>query len=166
MKAKINSVLDVDYIFDILGIKEITSTRQKKNGTNVYELPINKMYSSGIKHSIKFATYETGYVRNISDHLNSCYQINKTKQVEREVSWSKTPYVASERILIPKSEDRLIYLCKFILKNYYQKPLFTMCNWNQDQLKENYKSYNEMRFETQSNREVQVIVDGHRYKIC
>jgi|TARA_R110001592_G_scaffold75852_2_gene229489 hypothetical protein len=166
MKPEINSVLDVEYIFNLLGIKEITNARQKKNGTNVYELPIKKMYSTGIQYAIKFATYKTGYVRNISSYNFTCYQINKTKKVKKEVPWSDTPFVTSERILITKPEDRLIYLCKFILKNYYQKPLFTMCNWNIKLLKENNKNYDEIKNDIEETREVQVIVDGHRYRIC
>ena len=166
MKAVIKTVQDVDYIFNLLGIKDITTDRRRKNGTQVYELPIKKMYSTGSDFTMKFACYETGYVRNISDHLASCYQINKTREVLRDVDWSDTPIRTNERILIPNEDDRLIYLCNFILKNYYHKSSFTMCRWNQGQLKENYKNYNKMRFETESHREVQVIVDGHRYSIC
>ena len=166
MKAVIKTVRDVDYIFNLLGIKDITTDRQRKNGTQVYELPIKKMYSTGTEYSLKFACYETGYVRNLSDHLNSCYQINKTKEVLRDVDWSDTPLRTSERVLIPNEDDRLIYLCNFILKNYYHRPLFTMCDYNRERLKEVSKEYHQMRWEAQEHREVQVIVDGHRYKIC
>ena len=166
LSTEIRSAREASTIFKILGIKDITTKRQHKNGTKEYELPIKKMYSTGTTYSIKFATYETGYIRNTSEYLSCCYQINKTKEVVKDVDWSNSPIRTNERILIPKPEDRLIYLCKFILKNYYQKPLFTMCNWNIKLLKENNKSYNKMRYETESNREVQVIVDGHRYNIC
>lgn len=169
MKAVIKTVQDVDYIFNLLGIKDITTGRQRKNGTQVYELPIKKMYSTGSDFTMKFACYETGYVRNLSDHLSSCYQINKTKEVLRDVDWSDTPIRTNERILIPNEDDRLIYLCNFILKNYYQKPLYTICNYNKDRMKEVSKEYHQMLWEKQEHndvREVQVIVDGHRYKIC
>jgi hypothetical protein len=166
MKAVIKTVQDVDYIFNLLGIKDITTDRQRKNGTQVYELPIKKMYSTGSDFAMKFACYETGYVRNISDHLASCYQINKTKEVVKDVDWSNTPIRTNERILIPELEDRLVYLCKFILKNYYHRSLFTMCDYNKGRLKEVSKEYHQMRWQAQEHREVQVIVDGHRYKIC
>ena len=187
MKAVIKTVQDVDYIFNLLGIKDITTDRQRKNGTEVYELPMKKMYSSGSEHSLKFACYETGYVRNLSDHLSSGYQINKTKEVLRDVDWSDTPLRTSERILIPSKENRLVYLCNYILKNYYQRSLFTMCNYNRKRIKEVSKEYRDMRWGQNSvtiprdeyvalqkanplastNREVevQVIVDGTRYKI-
>tara|TARA_R100000808_G_scaffold4577_1_gene14757 strand:- start:420 stop:986 length:567 start_codon:yes stop_codon:yes gene_type:complete len=187
MKTVIKTVQDVDYIFNLLGIKDITTDRQRKNGTQVYELPIKKMYSTGSEHSLVFACYETGYVRNLSHHLASCYQINKTKQVKRDVPWSDTPYTVNERILIPNKEDRLIYLCNYILKNYYHRPLFTMCNYNKERLQEVSKEYHQMRWGQNSvtiprdeyaalqkanplastNREVevQVIVDGTRYRI-
>ena len=32
----------------------------------------------------------------------------------------------TERILIPNWEDRLIYLAKFIIKNYYKKPTYVI----------------------------------------
>ena len=166
MKAVIKTVQDVDYIFNLLGIKDITTNRQRKNGTQVYELPIKKMYSTGSDFAMKFACYSTGYVRNLSDHLASCYQINKTKHVLKDVDWSDTPIRTNDRILIPNEEDRLIYLCNFILKNYYQKSLFTMCDYNRNRIQEVSKEYHQMRWQKQEDREVQVIVDGHRYKIC
>tara|TARA_R110002020_G_scaffold53123_2_gene148956 strand:+ start:2078 stop:2596 length:519 start_codon:yes stop_codon:yes gene_type:complete len=169
LSTEIRSAREVSTIFKILGIKDITTKRQHKNGTKEYELPIKKMYSTGTTYSMKFATYETGYIRNTSDYLSCCYQINKTKEVVKDVDWSNSPVRTNERILIPNWEDRLIYLCKFILKNYYQRSLFTMCNYNRERLQEVSKEYHQMRWEKQEHndvREVQVIVDGHRYSIC
>ena len=46
---------------DLLGIVDVTTTRQDKNGTIVWRLPI-KDQDSGIL--IEVASFESGYVRN------------------------------------------------------------------------------------------------------
>ena len=72
-----------------------------------------------------------------------------------------------ERRMIPRWEDRLIYLAKFIIKNYYQKPTYVMSDYVMECLREAYvRDYNNQP----SNRlpfgdEVQVIVNGHRYNL-
>ena len=47
---------------DLLGIMDISTTRQGKNGTIVWKLPI-KNWNSG-KTNIEVASFSTGYVRN------------------------------------------------------------------------------------------------------
>ena len=166
MSTEIRSAREAMTIFKILGIKDITTDRQRKNGTTVYELPISQVWQSLEPKPLRFATYTTGYVRNISESNSSCYQINKTKKVE--VNEHHNYYERTERILIPNWEDRLIYLAKFIIKNYYQKTTYVMRDYVMDCLREAYKrDYNNQP----SNRlpfgdEVQVIVNGHRYNIC
>ena len=111
---------------------------------------------------LRFATYTTGYVRNVTEGLASSYQINKTKPVTYESGMT-----GKERILIPSWEERLIYLAKFIIKNYYQKTTYIMSDYVMDCLREAYvRDYNNQP----SNRlpfgdEVQVIVNGHRYNL-
>jgi hypothetical protein len=111
---------------------------------------------------VRFATYEAGYVRNVTEGLSSPYQINKTKPVTYESGMT-----GKERIMIPHWEDRLIYLAKFIIKNYYQKPTYVMSDYVMDCLREAYvRDYNNQP----SNRlpfgdEVQVIVNGQRYNL-
>ena len=46
----------------LLGIEDVTSKRQAKNGTRVWKLPI-KNYNSG-KTNIEVASFKSGYVRN------------------------------------------------------------------------------------------------------
>ena len=111
MSTEIKSAREALTIFKILGIKDITTERQRKNGTTVYELPIQQMWQTLEPKPLRFATYKTGYVRNISEYNSSCYQINKTKKVTYESGMTGV-----ERILIPSWEDRLIYLAKFIIK--------------------------------------------------
>ena len=165
MSTEIRSAREAMTIFKILGIKEVTTERQRKNGTTVYELPIQQMWQTLDPKPIRFATYEAGYVRNVSEYNSSCYQINKTKK--RPAGTDGYHFETVERILIPKWEDRLIYLAKFIIKNYYKKPTYIMSDYVMDCLREAYvRDYNNKP----SNRlpfgdEVQVIVNGHRYNL-
>jgi hypothetical protein len=72
-----------------------------------------------------------------------------------------------ERILIDNWEERLIYLAKYIIKNYYKKRTYVMNDYVMKCLREAYvRDYNNKP----SNRlpfgdEVQVIVNGHRYNL-
>ena len=155
MSTEIRSAREAATLFKILGIKDITTERQRKNGTTVYELPMQKVYP-GTSYPIRFATYSTGYVRYISEDVSSCYQINKTKQVPSGYG----DYTNTERILIPKWEDRLIYLAKFIIKNYYRKTTNIISDHALDYVRQ------ELRKPVDTVPEVKVIVNGHRYNIC
>ena len=120
---------------DLLGIMDITTTRQAKNGTIVWKLPIKNRWNNG--SLIEVASFKTGYVRN----QNSCYsnyQLNKCKKAVEywpDHEWKtldngdytqvKTgkfnKFVTKKRILIPIEIDRLEYLISYCLKNYYIK---------------------------------------------
>jgi len=162
MSTEIKSAREAMTIFKILGVKDVTTDRQRKNGTTVYELPISQVWQTLDPKPLRFATYDTGYVRNVTEGLSSSYQINKTKQVTY-----KSGITGVESIMIPHWEDRLIYLAKFIIKNYYQKPTYVMSDYVMECLREAYvRDYNNKP----SNRlpfgdEVQVIVNGHRYNL-
>ena len=162
LSTEIKSAREAMTIFKILGIKDVTTDRQRNNGTTVYELPISQVWQTLQPKPLRFATYTTGYVRNVTEGLSSSYQINKTKPVTYESGMT-----GKERILIDGWEERLIYLAKFIIKNYYQKPTYVMSDYVMDCLREAYKrDYNNQP----SNRlpfgdEVQVIVNGHRYNL-
>jgi len=162
LSTEIKSAREAMTIFKILGIKDVTTDRQRNNGTTVYELPISQVWQTLQPKPVRFATYEAGYVRNVTEGLSSPYQINKTKPVTYESGMT-----GKERIMIPHWEDRLIYLAKFIIKNYYQKPTYVMSDYVMDCLREAYvRDYNNQP----SNRlpfgdEVQVIVNGHRYNL-
>jgi hypothetical protein len=164
LSTEIKSAREAMTIFKILGIKDVTTDRQRKNGTTVYELPISQVWQTLDPKPIRFATYESGYVRNVTEDLASPYQINKTKT---HPSSREHYYGYKERILIKSWEDRLIYLAKFIIKNYYQKTTYIMSDYVMDCLREAYvRDYNNKP----SNRlpfgdEVQVIVNGHRYNL-
>ena len=62
-----------------LGIKEITTLRQRANGTRAFETPFKVR-----KKPVRFYSYTTGYVR-IDRNCHSMYQINKTYDVDYKV---------------------------------------------------------------------------------
>ena len=124
-----------DNIFDqmeLLGIKDVSTPRQCKNGTVVWRLPIK--YSTHPKF-IEVASFATGYVRNQNGGYTN-YQLNKRCESEPqyypEYKWCddkdcnvKTgkfyQYTTRSCVLIPKEIDRLEYLISYCLKNYYIK---------------------------------------------
>ena len=168
MSTEIRSAREAMTIFKILGIKEITTKRQKKNGTQVFELPIQQMWQTCNPKPLRFATYSTGYVRNVSEYNSSSYQINKTKK--RPAGTNGYHFEHVERILIPGWEERLIYLAKFIIKNYYQKPTYLMNDYTVKCLKEAYFEQNKtgLPFGDECESEVfdvKVIINGHRYNL-
>jgi hypothetical protein len=106
---------------DLLGIMDVTTTRQDKNGTIVWKLPIKNAWKNG--KLIEVASFETGYVRNNNSGYSN-YQLNKC---ERNVRYYKLSngdyrkYVGKSRIKIPIEIERLEYLISYCLKNYYIK---------------------------------------------
>jgi len=167
MSTEIRSAREAMTLFKILGIKDITTERQRNNGTTVFELPMRKAYP-GTSYPIRFATYETGYVRNVSEDNSSPYQINKTRQVPSSHIYED--YTCKERILIPKWEDRLIYLAKFIIKNYYRKTTNVISDSSLDHIRKELRKPIETAIKKTmlsiAQPEVKVIVNGHRYNIC
>jgi len=174
LSTEIKSAREAMTIFKILGIKDITTERQRKNGTTVYELPIQQMWQSLTPRPLRFATYKAGYVRNVSEYNSSPYQINKTKKVTYDSGMTGV-----DRIMIPHWEDRLIYLAKFIIKNYYQKPTYLMNDYVIKCLKEAYvRDYNnqpgnrlpfgdKVSFDEgdMHSPDIKVIINGHRYNL-
>ena len=119
---------------DLLGIMDVSTTRQSKNGTIVWKLPIKNQWRNG--KLIEVASFESGYVRN----QNSCYsnyQLNKCKpnveyypeykwvydedgQPDHQIKTGKyNKFTGKARVLIPIEIDRLEYLISYCLKNYY-----------------------------------------------
>ena len=107
---------------ELLGITDITTPRQARNGTVVWRLPIKNKWDNG--SLIEVASFKTGYVRN----NNSCstnYQLNKRCEGEPEYFQLKNGdyrrFSTRSCVLIPKEIDRLEYLISYCLKNYYIK---------------------------------------------
>ena len=159
MKYKVTTATEALQVFDMLGIKNVSTRRQKKNGTQVYELPIQQMWQTCTPKPLRFACYRTGYVRNVSEYNSSAYQINKTKK--QPGFYNHLEHV--ERILIPNYDERIVYLANFILKNYYQKPTYLMNDYTIKCLKEAY--YEQNKTGLPFGDDIQVIINGHRYNL-
>ena len=117
---------------DLLQMKEISTYRQQKNGTRIFELPIIKY-----GQKIQVGSFESGYVRR----MNGCYtpyQLNKCENYDhfyQAYKWVKNDegewdhqvkltgqynkHVCRRRLLINNEVDRIEYLIAFCLKNYY-----------------------------------------------
>ena len=112
---------------ELLGIQDVTTDRQHRNGTRVWKLPI-KDQDSGIL--IEVASFKTGYVRNQGKSTRSNFQLNKRCESEPEYYPITTPidgdtqyrkYTTRTCKLIPIEIERLEYLISYCLKNYYIK---------------------------------------------
>ena len=123
----------------LLDIKEVTTPRQALNGTREFELPIKYRWGK----NIRLASFKTGYVRN-QNCCYSNYQLNKVIRYKEKGN----RYYNYKRVLIPNEVDRLEYLLKFAVRNYYTKP--------QVQVKKEVINI---------EPEVSVIVNGHRYNL-
>jgi len=172
---------------DLLGIMDITTTRQDKNGTIVWKLPI-KDQDSGIL--IEVASFKTGYVRNQGKSTRSNFQLNK--RCENEPEYFKLPngdyrkFTTRGCVLIPIEIDRLEYLISYCLKNYYIKNANRVPNgefvpeWKYDNACRNghdmlheQKQYENQRVRDLENKfakkldvnSVIVNVNGHNYKV-
>ena len=103
----------------LLDIQDVSTDRQVKNGTIVWQLPI---LSGARGRYVEYASFKSGYVRNQGvDCLNN-WQINKCEMNKRYYEYPDGKVIAfdtKERILIPREQDRLEYLIRYCLKNYY-----------------------------------------------
>ena len=191
---KVKTMEEAYQVFDLLGIKNVTKKWQKANGSEVWELPFKTMYANGYSEVNRFTIYKSGYVRKMVVNSNgasySCYQLNKTRKTEEfnkyyewnddytEQKWTGK-YVKSKskaRIMIPNHADRVVYLCNYILKNYYRNQTgasFYRINDYQVSLMQNVKPEpQDLPFEETverdsfiDNNEIKVIINGHRYNL-
>ena len=201
---KVKTIQEAQKVFDLLGIKEVGKRWQHKKGTWVYELPFKTMYQNGSAEINRFSVYKSGYVRKMvvygkNNASMSCYQLNKTRKSDeyfkdyewqtkgvgdncRQVQVWTGKYRKSkrtERIMIPNHEDRLVYLCNYILKNYYrnqQGASFYRINDYQISEIERQSSHSEpqdLPFTDEGKRyddelcvnDIKVIINGHRYNL-
>ena len=115
---------------DLLGITDVSTTRQAKNGTIIWRLPIKNTWRNG--KLIEVGSFKSGMVRN-QNSAYSNYQLNKCRpraEYFKDYKWVNdkqvftgkyNKYICKERILIPIEIDRLEYLISYCLKNYYIK---------------------------------------------
>jgi hypothetical protein len=161
---------NVMFKMKLLGFKDITTPRQKKNGTKIFELPI-KMYGK----YIKVGSFKSGYVRRlecIGYRSDSSYQLNKRCESEPQYystdkkDWCGRPlyrkFTTRTCKLIPNEVDRLEYLVDYCLKNYYIK----QANQVEDgKFVPKWKYEFDLENAQKEEPEVKVIVNGHRYNI-
>jgi len=106
---------------ELLGIVDVSTPRQAKNGTVVWRLPIK--YSTHPKF-IEVASFKTGYVRNQNGGYTN-YQLNKRCEGKPEYfqldNGDFRKFTTRSCVLIPNEIDRLEYLIAYCLKNYYIK---------------------------------------------
>ena len=106
----------IDKLTTDYAIHEVTSSKQLKNGTRVFQ------YGDEL-----FATYKSGMVRKIIRtprlKLYSCYQLNLTRQRETDYMWLEEDgltvrtYKGTVRVPIRQELARLVYLEKYLIKN-------------------------------------------------
>ncbi len=113
---------------DLLGITDVSTDRQVRNGTIIWRLP----FKSRGNH-VEFGSFSTGYVRNQGNQCHSNWQINTRRPSEEY--YPKYEWVDGEQIktdlyrkyisytcnLIPIEIDRLEYMMKYIIKNEFIK---------------------------------------------
>ena len=138
----------------LLGIQDVSSPRQVKNGTIVWRLPI---LSDKKDTYLEYAAFASGYVRNQGVDCHSNWQINKRVYSDPhyypEYKWcsEKNMNVKTGKYLMFKSKmcslirveiDRLEYMMKYIIKNEFIKRANTVQQgnfipkWQLDHLKD------------------------------
>jgi len=173
---------------DLLGIMDITTTRQAKNGTVVWKLPIKDQYTGIL---IEVASFASGYVRNQGKSCHSNYQLNKRGTKDRywpevhsewiDGEYVQTPtgkyskYTSKTCILIPIEIDRLEYLISYCLKNYYIKNANSVAEgkyvpkWKLDNAinacNKMEQRADDFELERQDVNSVIVNVNGHKYNV-
>ena len=168
---------------DLLGIMDITTTRQNKNGTVVWKLPIKNEWprnknGKGYK-CIEVASFKTGYVRNQNSGYSN-YQLNKRTSKDEfwpEYKWKgdkqiKTgkyrKYITRPCKLIPIEIDRLEYLIRYCLKNYYIKNANMVPNGSfvpKWKYKHDLETMERVTRDDGALQNLSVTVNGERYKI-
>ena len=160
----------------LLGIEDITTKRQAKNGTRVWKLPIKNEWSGSF---IEVASFKTGYVRN-QNSAHSNYQLNKRNYYDHYYKsyngeWIDGEYVQKWNgkynkmttkgcIYIPNEVERLEYLISYCLKNYYIKQA-NMIEDGKFVPKWKYEHDLETMEKVNQINDVSVSVNGQRYKV-
>ena len=173
---KVKTIQEAQKVFDLLGIKNVAKRWQQKKGTHVFELPFKTYYGSGHSEVNRFSVYKSGYVRKMCVAPNgasrSCWQLNKTYKT-KEKWWNSyykeyRDWVTTKRILIDRHDDRMVYLCNYILKNYYNNSKWNLVGEyaveriNQQQTELRNSKGHDLPFR---DDDIKVIINGHRYNL-
>ena len=169
MKKQFNNFVEVERMLQFLDIQEVTTKRQKANGTREFKLPVKDQYGG----EIHVASFASGYVRRTKagGHCPS-WQLNKRVESEPQYygpfeNGYYRKYTTRTCKLIPIEIERLEYLISFCLKNYYIGQANKLSSgefvpkWkHEDEIKRTKELH-----VWQEEPEVKVIVNGHRYNI-
>ena len=167
-----NNNMNIKQTLQLLGIQEVTTKRQKKNGTREFKLPTKDQYGS----EIHVASFASGYVRRTkAGGYCPSWQINKRIDTDpeyfKDYEWKDGDQVWTGKYrkftckgckLIPTEIDRLEYLIRFCLKNYY---IGYANKLSSGEFIPKWKHEYELEKNFCPPREVIVTVDGHRYKV-
>ena len=176
----------------LLGIQDVSSPRQVKNGTIVWRLPI---LSDKRNTYLEYAAFASGYIRNQGVDCHSNWQINKRvmsdyeyypdyvwcDKAQKSIKTGKFNRFRSKKCeLIPIEIDRLEYMMKYVIKNefikranYVQEGKF-IPKWKYDMQKEDTQFHEKRATEYMNKfanvapdgtKEVILIIDGHKYKV-
>ena len=155
---------------DLLNIMDVSTTRQSNNGTITWKLPIKNVWRNG--KCIEVGSFSTGYLRN-NNSASSNYQLNKRIEGVPEYfeleNGDYRKFTTKKCVLIPIEIDRLEYLMKYCIKNYFIKNANLVSDgeyvpkWQHEHMLERHDVDRETIKIDRS--EIQVIVDGHKYKV-
>jgi len=119
----------------LLDIQEVTTKKQKANGTREFKLPVKDQYGA----AIHVASFASGYIRRTraGGHCPS-WQLNKTYKEKEYININDyetgRPVIRTfntiKRKLILDEVERLDYLISFCLKNYYIRQSNMLSNGN------------------------------------
>ena len=169
MKKQFNNFVEIERMLQFLDIQEVTTKRQKANGTREFKLPVKDQYGG----EIHVASFASGYVRRTkAGGYCPSWQLNK--RVESEPRYygpfengMYRKYTTRACKLIPNEQNRLAYLISFCLKNYYIGQANKLSSgefipkWkHEDEIKRTKELH-----VWQEEPEVKVIVNGHRYNV-
>ncbi len=161
----INNNMNVEQTLQLLGIQEVTTKKQKKNGTREFKLPVKCQYGG----AIHVASFASGYVRRTkAGGYCPSWQLNK--RCEGEPQYFKLSngdyrkFTTRACKLIPNEQDRLEYLISFCLKNYYIGYANKLSS-GEFVAKWKYDDAIKLGEEYAREPEVKVIVNGHRYNV-
>ena len=173
--------MNIEQTLQLLDIQEVTTSRQKKNGTREFKLPVKDQYGG----EIHVASFASGYVRRTkAGGYCPSWQLNKRHfkdEYFKDYDWDENAvkqtwngkyrkFKTSKCILIPNEQDRLEYLVRFCLKNYYIGQANKLSSgefipkWKYEAYKDEHRRLASMVSKSE-NPEVKVIVNGHRYNV-
>ena len=166
MRKMYNNPVEIERMLQFLDIQEVTTSRQKKNGTREFKLPVKDQYGG----EIHVASFASGYVRRTkAGGYCPSWQLNKRVESEPQYygpfeNGMYRKYTTRTCKLIPNEHDRLVYLISFCLKNYYIRQSNMLSSGKFIPKWKHEDKVNEALLEN-TTPEVKVIVNGHRYNV-